>query len=138
MPSMPLARSGERQTRWSLFLGIAIWFMHLNLVYALASLSCVWGWFAFTIAGVRGLPAIEALITLIALLAMIRQIYLPWRNWRSFQTTKPARNPGLLRDTERDRRPLTAGLAMLLNCLLGLFILATFVPIVALNACGQA
>ena len=39
--------------------------------------------------------------------------------------------------TYQDRRALTAGMTMLLNCLFSLFILATFVPIVALNACGQ-
>src|ERR1051325_9958692 len=135
---MSLSKSREQQTNWSLILGITVWFVYLSLFYGVNSLACVWGWFAFTIAGIRGLPAVEALVTIVVLLLMLVLIYLPWRNWRSYQTEKPAHNPGLLRDTEKDRRPLAAAMAMLLNSLFCVFILATFVPIVALNACGQA
>ncbi len=115
--------------------GIAIWFIDLNTVYALPSLACEWGWFPFTIAGIPGLVFIEAIITFIAMLLMSFMIYLPWRNWRKFQAAKPTDNPRLLQDTEKDRRSLMAFVAMLANSFFFLFILATFVPILALNAC---
>jgi len=116
---------------------MTVWFLHLNLFYGLASITCVWGWFSFTIAGISGLAVVEASLTLVTFLLMLVMIYLPWRYWRSFQTARPAGNPGLLHDTEKDRRPLTAAMAMLLNSLFGLFVLGTFVPLVALKACGQ-
>ncbi len=128
-------RKTDRPTIWSLFLGIAIWFADLNSVYAIPSLACKWGWFPFTILGIPGLVFIEAMITFIAMLLMAVMIYLPWRSWRKFQTDKPTNNPHMLADTERDRRPLMAFIAMLLNSFFFLFIIAFFIPMITLNAC---
>jgi hypothetical protein len=138
MPTIHLAEPNEQQTKWSLFLGIAIWLLHLLLLDALISVSCKWSWLTFPIAGLSGLQFVELIISLIALLAMLLLIYLPWRYWQSFQTEKPTSNPQLLQETEEDRRPLLASIAMSLNGLLFLFVIATFVPMFALNACGHA
>jgi hypothetical protein len=43
-----------------------------------------------------------------------------------------------MEDTEEDRPPLIAFVAMGLNGFLALYTLATFVPTFALKACGQA
>lgn len=137
LSSVPLSKNEERLTRWCLFLGITIWFIDLNTVYALPSLSCQWGWFRYTIAGIPGLVMIEAIITFIAMLLLSFMIYLPWRNWRKFQTEKPTANPQILKDTEKDRRSLLAFVAMLLNSFFFLFTIATFVPIFALNVCAR-
>ncbi len=138
MPTSQLTKTQEMQTRWSLFLGIAIWFLHQNMLNMLISVACKWGWFTFPIGGLSGLQFVELIISLIALLAMLVVIYLPWRNWRNFQSEKPAHNPQLLQDTEEDRRPLMAFIAMLMNGFFFLFIIATFVPTLVLKACGQA
>ena len=106
--------------------------------------------FVFSIAAAfTGLSSLLAL--LVALLALLlavafaglcavrifaRLIILPWRNWREFQTEKPPDNPRLLQDTEKDRRPLLAFVALLLNSLFFLFVVASFVPMLALNPCG--
>ena len=138
MLAIHLAEPNEQQTRWSLFLGITIWFLHMNLLNALISVSCKWGWFTFPVAGLSGLQLVEMIISLIAILAMLFMIYLAWRYWRSFQTEKPTDNPQLLQNTEEDRRPLLAFIAMLLNVFFLLFVIGTFVAIFALKACGQA
>ncbi len=132
-----IARTDDRQTRVALILGIALWFLHQNVIYALASVSCVWGWFTFNVLGMPGLQVVEVIITLIAIALMAGLIYLPWRNWRAFQTEKPRDNPHLLQDTQKDRRSLMAFVAMLLNSFFFLFIIMFFVPMLALNACGQ-
>ena len=137
-PTTQITRSDERQTWLALLLGVVIWFLHQNAVYALNSVSCVWGWFTFTIAGVGGLVFVEAIITLIAMALMLIMLYLPWRNWRRFQTDKPSDNPHLLQDTENDRRPLLAFVVMLLNGFFLLFIFSSLVPIFALSPCSQA
>lgn len=125
----------DKLTRWSLALGILIWFMDLNTVYPLASVACEWGWFPFTIAGIPGLVFVEAVITLIFLLLMGWMVYLPWRKWRAFQSESPSHNPHMLKDTEKDRRSLIYFITMLLNSFFFLFMIAFFVPIMALNAC---
>lgn len=132
-----LSKKEDRLTRWCLFLGMIVWFLDLNAVYALPSLSCEWSWFQFTIAGIPGLVIIEAIISLIAMLLISFMIYLPWRNWLKFQTQKPTTNPRMLQDTEKDRRPLLAFVAMLMNSFFFLFIMATFVPLFALNVCAR-
>ncbi len=128
-------KAGERLTQWCLVLGITLWFIDLNTVYALPSLACQWSWFPFTIAGIPGLGFIEAAITFVDMLLMSFLIYLPWRNWRKFQSEKPVDNPRMLKDTEKDRRSLLAFVAMLLNSFFFLFIVAFFVPMLTLNAC---
>lgn len=132
-----LTHDEEGQTKVSLLLGILIWFLHLNVVYGLASLACKWGWFSATAGGISGLQLVETIITLIAMLLMLVTIYLPWRHWRSFQTEKPAKNPHLLRDTEKDQRSLLAFIIAMTNSLFLLFVIAAFVPIFALSACGS-
>lgn len=130
-----ITKAEDRVTRWSLLLGIIIWFVDLNTVYALPSLACEWEWLDFKIAGIPALVFIEGIITLVALLLMVLMIYLPWREWRMFQTVRPTHNPRVLSDTEKNSRALTAFVAMLLNVFFLLFIIATFVPMATLNAC---
>src|SRR4051794_3735459 len=115
------------QIRQWLLLGIIVWFVHLNVVYNLASLACTWSWLAFTIVGISGLQLVETIITLIALPLMLFLIYRPWRAWRTFQTHPPPANPHMLEDTEKDSRSLAACMIMLLNCLFFLFVIAWFV-----------
>ena len=129
--------NADRQTRFILLLGIFIWFLHFNIIYALASLSCTWDWFSLTVAGIPGLKFIEAAITLLTLVLMLPLIYLPWRNWRQFQTAKPKDNPRMLQETEQDRRPFLAFITMLLNSLFFLFVIAFLIPVFALNVCAQ-
>lgn len=131
-------KTDELQARWSFGVGITIWFLHLNTLNALTSLSCKWGWFSFTVFGMSGLRFIQLIFTCIALLLLAGMVYVPWRGWRKYQTTKPIQNPHLLRDTEQDRHPLEAAIAMVLNSFLFLFALAFFVPLLALNACALA
>jgi hypothetical protein len=136
-PAPPIPAHAELLTRRSLLLGLLVWFVHLNLTYGLASVACVWGWFSFHVAGLSGLPLVEALITLVAAVVLAVLVVLPWRDWRAFQTDRPPENRHLLHDTEKDRRPLLAFIAMLLNSFFLLFVIASFVPILALNACGS-
>lgn len=128
----------DRRTHRSFYAGIAVWFLHQNIIYALPSLSCKWGWFSNSIAGTTGLVVFEALLTLIAAAVMVYLISVPWRNWRKYQTQTPPENSHLMNDIEKDRRPLEAFIAFALNCFFLLFILASFIPVFALNACGQA
>ncbi len=137
VPKNQLSKANERLTRLSLILGITVWFIDLNTIYALPSLACNWSWFPFTIAGVPGLVFVEGIITLIDLLIMLYLIYLPWRNWRAYRSETPKGNPQVLKDTEKDRRSLMAFVAMLVNSFFFLFIIAFFVPMIALNACAQ-
>ncbi len=137
MPTNKLTKVQEQQTLWSLFLGVTVWFLHQNILNALISVSCKWGWLTFPVGGLSGLQFAEAAISLVALIAMLIMIYLPWRNWRNFQERKPTDNPNLLQDTEEDRRPLLAFVAMTLNGFFLLFVIATFVPMFALKTCGQ-
>lgn len=138
VPTKQTTPSDDRRTHRSLYAGIAVWFLHQNVIYALPSLSCKWGWFSNSIAGTTGLVVLEALLTLLAAAVMVYLISIPWRNWRKYQTEKPPENPNLIQDTEKDRRPLEAFIALALNCFFLLFILASFIPVFALNACGQA
>lgn len=130
-------KSIDRLTRWSLMLGILIWFVDLNTVYSLPSVACEWGWFPFTIAGIPGLVFVEGIITVVALLLMGWMVYLPWRSWRAFQTESPRHNAQILKDTEKDRRSLMAFVTMLLNSFFFLFMIAFFVPMIVLNACAK-
>lgn len=131
----PYLKSEERPTWKSLFWGTLVWFLHLNIVYGLASLSCKWGRLSATLGGVTTLQLVETFLTLIALVLMLLLIYLPWRDWQRFQSDRPRENPHMLEETERDRRPLVAFITMLLNGFYLLFILAAFVPIWALKPC---
>src|SRR5512144_518861 len=114
MPRARVTKAEEQQMRRSLFLGITIWFLHLNILNALISVSCKWGGLTFPVGGLSGLQLVEGVITLLTVLAMLYLIYLPWRQWRSFQKEKPTRNPRLLEQTEEDRPPLVAFIAMAL------------------------
>jgi hypothetical protein len=134
----PRTEQDQSQVRRSLFLGIIVWFVDLNVVYTLASLACTWSWLSFTIVGISGLQFVETIITLVAMLMMLFLIYLPWREWRGFQTEAPPSNPRILEDTEKDHRSLVSFIVMLLNSLFFLFAILLFVPIFALRACGQS
>lgn len=129
-------KAEDRQPLWSLGLGITVWFIDLNVVYALASVACKWGWFPFTIAGIPGLLVVEGAVTLLSLLAVLYLVYRSWRAWRIYQAQKPQNNPDVVTVTENDRRPLMAFIAMLLNGFFFLFLIASFVPLAALNACA--
>lgn len=138
MPAMDLSKPNEQQTRWSLFLGIAIWLLHLTIIDSLISVSCKWGGLTAPVGSLSWLQIVTAIITLIAVLAMLFLIYLPWRQWHSFQSENPPTNPEMLQDTEKYRRSMMGFVAMALNGFLALYIIATFVPTFALKACGQA
>src|SRR5215216_4563847 len=138
MPAVDLSKPSEQQTQWSLFLGILIWFLHLNIVNAIISVSCKWGGLTVSVGGLSALQIVSIIISLITLLLLLFFTYLPWRNWRSFQTEQPTQNPDLMHDTEIYRRPLMAFIAMLLNGFLSLYVIATLVPMFSLKACGQA
>jgi hypothetical protein len=131
----PHLKRDERPTWKSLFWGTVVWFLHQNIVYGLASLSCTWGRLSDRIGGVSTLQVIETIITIIALLLMSFLIYIPWRHWHSYQSERPQNNLQMLEDTEKDRRPLVAFVTMCLNGFYMLFILAAFVPIWALKPC---
>jgi type VI protein secretion system component VasK len=138
MPRAQLTQAEEQQTKRSLFLGITIWFLHLNILNALISVACKWGGLTFPVGELSGLQFVEAILTLITIAAMLFLVYLPWRNWRSFQKEKPTNNPQLMEETEEKRQSLMAFITMMLNSFLVLYIIATFVPMFALKACGQA
>jgi uncharacterized membrane protein len=123
--------TSDRQTWQSLLFGITAWFLDLNLVYSLPSLACHWGWFPFTVVGLPGLKFIQLIATAVAAVLLMVLIYLPWRNWRPFWRD----NAQVMQQTEADRRPLIAYVTMLLNTLSLLFVLASVVPILALNPC---
>ncbi len=129
------SQADDRLTRRSLFLGVIVWFTDLNIVYALPSVACKWGWFPFRLAGIPGLVLVEGLVTLISLALMLYLIYLPWRNWRAFQAEKTADRSRVMTGAEQDRRALMAFVTMLLNGFFFLFLIAFFVPMLALNAC---
>jgi|tagenome__1003787_1003787.scaffolds.fasta_scaffold19166589_2 hypothetical protein len=124
-----------QQTTRSLVFGIALWFVDLNVVYALPSLACRWGWFSFSIAGLSGLQVVEALISLVTIVVMLQVIYQPGRVWRTLQSEDPVSNAHLLQDTDKDRLALVACVVMLLNSAFLLFLISSFVPILALSAC---
>ena len=134
----PRTEHDVSQAKRSLLSGTIVWFLHLNVVYVLASLACWWSWFSFSIVGLSGLQLVEIIITLFTMALMLFLIYLPWREWRTFQTEQPPANPHMLEDTEKDSRSLVAFIVMLLNCFFFLFVIALFVPIFALSACGQS
>jgi hypothetical protein len=138
MPAIDLSKPTEQKTQWSLFLGILIWFLHLNIVNALISVSCKWGGLTFPVGGLSGLQILEVVISLITILLLLFLVYLPWRQWQTFQTEKPTNNPQLMENTEEKRQSLMAFIAMTLNAFLVLYVIATFVPMFSLKACGQA
>ncbi len=138
MPALDLTQPNEQHTRWSLLLGILIWFLHLNVINALISVSCKWGVLTVPVGGLSGLQILVIVITLITVGLLAFLIYLPWRYWNSLQTERPTANPDMLRDTEEQRQALMAFVAMLLNGFLILYTIATFVPMLSLKACGQA
>ncbi len=131
-----ITKTDNRWPRWSLFLGMLIWFTDLNTVYALPSLACQWGWFSFTIAGIPGLVIIEAIVSLICLLLISLMIYIPWRTWHRQRAGEPV-DHHRIQEAEQDRPSLMAFVSMLVNSFFFLFIIATFVPMIALNACAR-
>jgi hypothetical protein len=134
----PPTENNESQVGRSLLFGITVWFVHLNVVYALASVACRWSLLSFTVMGISGLQLVETIISLVTLPFMLFLIYQPWRAWRGFQTATPPANPRFLEDTEMDRRALAAFIVMLLNSSFCLFVVAWFVPIFALRPCVQS
>jgi hypothetical protein len=129
--SRPLTMN-DRQTWLSLISGAIIWFLHLNIVYPLTSLACKWEWFPFNDAGMTGLRTLQIVITLIAAVLIGIVIYLPWRHWQRFQTDRDH----MLRETESDRRPFIAFVALGLNLFFLAFVVAAIVPILALSPCN--
>ena len=138
MPAIDLSKPSEQQTRWSLFGGIATWFIHLNLLDALISVACKWGGLTVPVGGLSGLQILSAVISLIAILLLLFLIYLPWRMWQSYQEKRPVNNPQMLESTEEKRQALMAFIAMGLNGFFAVYVLATFVAMFSLKACGQA
>jgi hypothetical protein len=124
----------DRQTLLSLLAGSAIWFLHLNVVYPLTSLACKWNWFPVEIMGMSGLLFVQLALSVIAALLIGITIYLPWRNWRHYQTEKNQ----IPQQTEKERRPMMAFVTMLVNVFFLIFVVGSFVPIMALHACGYS
>ena len=132
-----IPKTDDRSTRWSLFLGITIWFVDLNSVYALPSVACMWNWFPFSVAGIPGLVFVEAIISLVSLTLILIMIYLPYRNWRRRRIAKSSNVAPILQEAEQDRHSLLALVSMLANSFFLLFVIANFVPMLALNACAR-
>ncbi len=126
----------ERQTKRSLFAGIAIWFVAANVVYALPSLACKWGWFPFKVGSLSGLQAVQLVVNTVALTLMAVMVYLPARDWRRFQSQQPPHNPDMLQDTEKGREPLLAFIVFMLNVFFLLIVIALYAPIFTLKACA--
>src|SRR5215208_6624894 len=122
------SRSSDRQTWRSLLFGSLIWFLHLNLVYPLTSLTCKWNWFTSGIAGLSGLQTVQIFITIIAAALLLITIYQPYRSWREYRTD----TEHILTQTEQHRIPLMAFVTMLSNSIFLLFVVASLVPILAL------
>jgi hypothetical protein len=138
MPAINLSKPSEQQIPWSLFGGITVWFLHLNILDALISVACKWGGPTFPVGGLSRLQILEAVISLITILLLLFLIYLPWRMWQSFQSEGSIHNPQMLENTEKKRQALIAFIAMLLNSFFAVYVLATFVATFSLKACGQA
>ncbi len=132
-----LPQTDQQRNHRMLFLGMLIWFLQLNVLNALTSLSCTWHWLQIPTAGLTSLQWVELIISLIASVAIAYMVYAPWRNWRKLERRKPARNPDLLTETQEDRGAMLAFLTMGVNAFFFMFAIATFVPIFALRACGQ-
>jgi hypothetical protein len=126
-----IPQTNHRQIWLSLLFGFIVWFVYLNIVYPLTSLTCRWGWFPFNILGLPGLRFIQMVITVIALLLIARMIYLPWRNWKRIEASEEDK----FYQTAKDPHSLMMLVSMLLNTLFGLFIIVSFVPMFALNPC---
>jgi len=124
----------KNRNNWrGLLAGVVVWFLHLNIVNALTSLTCVWGWFPFTIAGVIGLRFIHIIVSLVAGLVFTSIIVLSWRNWHSLQADSPQ---DAMETTETDRRPFIAFVTMLLNVLFLVYALASLVMVIVLPPCA--
>jgi fumarate reductase subunit D len=126
------SQRNDRLTWLSFFAGAIIWFLHLNIVYPLTSLSCKWEWFPFDDAGMTSLRSIQIIITFVAALLIAILIYLPWRNWQHFRTD----SQHVMSDTEKDRRPLMAFVTMGLNLFFLAFVVASLVPVLTLSPCN--
>ncbi len=126
----------ETRTLWSLFLGMLVWFLHLNIINALTSTACKWSWLDTRILGLSALQWVQILVTVVAMALIGWFVFLSWRNWRSFQKKAPIDNPQLLTDTEKDRRPLLAFVGMTVNGFFFLYVIANFIPIFVLKGCG--
>ncbi|MFT3894675.1 MAG: hypothetical protein QM730_23850 [Anaerolineales bacterium] len=137
MPAIDLSQPSEKQAQWCLILGILVWFLHLNIVNSLISVSCKWGRLNDSVAGMTRQQLLITLFSLLAVVLTLFFMYLSWRYWRSFQTERPTINPEMLEDTEKYARPLLAFIAMLLNCFFAVYILATLVSTFSLKVCGQ-
>jgi hypothetical protein len=137
VPTNQETREVSHKTRRYLLLGIAIWFVDLNVSYGLASVACKWGWLSFRIGGLTGLQVVEIVIALVAVALLLVVVYLPWRIWRSYQSEKPIENPHMLHDTEANSSSMAAFIPMAMNSFFALFAVALLVPIFALRACGS-
>ena len=123
--------SNDRKIWLGLILGIAVWFLHLNVVNSLNSFACEWKWFPFTIAGITGLRFVHIVISLIAAVLIIGVIVFAWREWRP---ALDQRDDALTR-TSADRHLLIAFVTLLLNTGFLIYTLASLVMIVSLNPC---
>ena len=65
--AIDFSKPGEQQTRWSLYLGILVWFLHLVVLHSLISVSCKWGGLTVPVGNLSGLQFVEAVLHLIAM-----------------------------------------------------------------------
>jgi hypothetical protein len=136
VPDTVRAGRDERLTWRSLLWGSVIWFLHLNVAYGVASLSCRWGWLSAGALGLSGLVWVEGLLALLAAALLFVTIHLPYREWRQYQSTHPPENPQVLHEIEQDRRPFIAFVTMLVNSLYLMFALAVFALLAMLTPCA--
>ncbi len=133
-----LPQQDQKQNHRTLIWGALIWLTDFLLLDALNSVSCKWAFLTWPLAGLAAVQWLEIAISLVALLLIAWMVYVPWHNWRALQKRKPADNPHVLADTERDRGAFLAFLSMGLNIFFLLFVIGTLGPMLALKACGQA
>lgn len=111
----------------SLAAGVVVWVIHLFVVYALTSLTCVWGWFPFEVGGLSGLQVVHIVVTIIAALITVMAGFLAFQNKKRLREQIPA---------DTNRHYFMAQLGVALNLLFTALILLSLIPILSLPACA--
>jgi len=78
-----------------------------------------------------GLHFVQIVLATVALVLIAFFVYLPWRNWRRLEAGQDDK----IYQSANDRRSLIAFLTIGLNLFFLVFVVATFVPMLAINSC---
>ncbi len=117
--------------RWQLWFslgaGVALWGLHLMIVYPITSLTCEWGWFPFSVGVLSGLQFVQIVVTVIAAAATLLAGYFALQNLQRLGN-------GEVPDANRHR--FMAYLGITLNILFFMLIVVTLIPIALLPPCG--